>query len=270
MLWRMPAGLSPERIGIMFARLDDLPAVPAFDGATSQHRTAVDSGRIYGTQEFPVAGGRARATLFRAHAEPDRKAVAETAETAGTSATPVRSIDRSQDLPWIHDVVRIERLLDGAHQRHRFAVFLVQELDLAHADAVLAGAGAAHRQGARHHAVVERLGARQVGRIVRIDHHGEMEVAVADMADDGGIEAVGYDVLLRLQDAFGEPRDRHAHVGRPHAPAGPRGLGRPSRIVARLPHLAALLGLAGPGEVAAAMFGGDRLHHLGLLLGAGL
>ena len=34
--------------------------------------------------------------------------------------------------------------------------------------------------------------------------------------------------------------------------------------------LRALLGLAGPGEVAAAMLGGDRLHHLGLLLGAGL
>src|SRR5450631_4643484 len=182
MLWRVPAGLSPERIGLVFARLDDLPAVPALDGATSQHRTAVDSGRLYGTKEFPVAGGRARAMMFRADAEPNPIALAETAETGGTSATAVRSIDRSQDLPRIHDVVRVERLLDGAHQRHRLAVLLVQELDLAHADAVLAGAGAAHRQRPRHHAIVQRLGARQVGRIVGIDHHGEMEVAVADMA----------------------------------------------------------------------------------------
>jgi hypothetical protein len=51
----MPADLSPERIGIVFVRLDDLPAVPALDGATSQLRTAVDSRPIYGTKEFPVA-----------------------------------------------------------------------------------------------------------------------------------------------------------------------------------------------------------------------
>src|ERR1700730_13908768 len=54
-----------------------------------------------------------------------------------------RSVDRPQDLARVHDVVRVERLLDGAHQRHRLAVLLVQKLDLAHADSVLAGAGAA-------------------------------------------------------------------------------------------------------------------------------
>src|SRR3979490_2858957 len=221
MLWRMPADLSPERIGIVFVRLDDLPAVPALDGATSQLRTAVDSRPIYATKEFPVAGGRARAMLFRAQAEPNPIALAEIAALGGTSATPDRSVDRPQDLPRFHDVVGVERLLDGAHQRHRLAVLLVKKLDLAHADAVLAGAGAAQRQSARHHAVVQPLGARQVGRVVRIDHHGEMEVAVADMADDGGVEAARDDVLLRLQDAFGKPRDRHADIGRPHAPARP-------------------------------------------------
>src|SRR5882757_6933535 len=40
----------------MFVRLDDLPAMPAFDA----------SGPIYGTKEFPVAGGGTRAMLFRA------------------------------------------------------------------------------------------------------------------------------------------------------------------------------------------------------------
>src|SRR5260370_31471035 len=66
MLWRMSADLSPGKIGMMVARLDDLPAVPALDGATSRAKLtpipgAYDSGRIYGAQEFPVAGGHARA-----------------------------------------------------------------------------------------------------------------------------------------------------------------------------------------------------------------
>src|SRR5216683_4238920 len=65
-LWRMPADLSPGRIGIMFARLDDLPAAPALDGATSPLTTDGISGPIYGTKEFPVAGGRVGAMLFRA------------------------------------------------------------------------------------------------------------------------------------------------------------------------------------------------------------
>ena len=64
------------RIGILFARLDDLPAVPAGDGATSPLTPGGISGPIYGTKEFPVAGGRARAMLFRADVEPGRKAVA--------------------------------------------------------------------------------------------------------------------------------------------------------------------------------------------------
>src|SRR5258708_37443928 len=42
MLWRMRADLSPGRIGIMFARLDDLPAMPALDGATLRGRTDID------------------------------------------------------------------------------------------------------------------------------------------------------------------------------------------------------------------------------------
>src|SRR5262245_13045633 len=49
-----------------------------------------------------------------------------------------------QYLPRIHDVQRIERLLDPAHDREPGAVLLLHEADLALADAVLAGAGAVH------------------------------------------------------------------------------------------------------------------------------
>jgi hypothetical protein len=64
------------KIGLMVARLDDLPAAPACDGATSPLTPGGISWPIYGVQKFPVAGGRAGAMLFRVGAEPARKAVA--------------------------------------------------------------------------------------------------------------------------------------------------------------------------------------------------
>jgi hypothetical protein len=76
----MPVGLSLRRIGIMVVRLDNLPAVPARDGAASPLTPGGISGPLYGTKEFPVVGGRVGAMLFRAGGEPDRKAVAEIAE----------------------------------------------------------------------------------------------------------------------------------------------------------------------------------------------
>ena len=66
----------------MLPRRDDLPAVPARDGATSPLTPDVISGPIYGTQEFPVAGGRVGAMLFRAGSLIGA-ALAEIAEIAG-------------------------------------------------------------------------------------------------------------------------------------------------------------------------------------------
>ena len=97
-----------------------------------------------------------------------------------------------------------------------------------------------------------------------------MEVAVADMADDGRDQVVLADVVLGLDDAFGEPADRHADVGRPHFRALADILGGIGGVVARLPQLRPLLGARRPLEIPAAPFVGNRLDHLGLLGRAGL
>ena len=55
-----------------------------------------------------------------------------------------------------------------------------------------------------------------LGRIVHVDQQGEVEIAVADMADDRRDQPARGDVALRLGHAFGKPRDRHADVGRNH------------------------------------------------------
>ncbi len=61
----------------------------------------------------------------------------------------IQALDRRQDLSGIEDILRIERLLDRTHGVDRLrAEFGLQIFLLALPDAVLAGAGAAHRLGA--------------------------------------------------------------------------------------------------------------------------
>src|SRR3546814_1724610 len=83
--------------------------------------------------------------------------------------------NRSHDLAGVQQSLRIESLLDRAHDGHGLgAVFLFEIADLAVADAVLAGAGAAHGQGAADEAVVDLAGDAQFGRVVRVDDIDQM------------------------------------------------------------------------------------------------
>ena len=98
--------------------------------------------------------------------------------------------------------------------------------------------------------VDERLGARDFVGVVHVDRMRQVEIAVADMADDRRERAGFGDVALRLDDAFGEPRDRHADVGGERSRAGPQRLARPVGVVARLPQPGAILRLASPSRTA--------------------
>src|SRR5262249_17632324 len=67
------------------------------------------------------------------------------------------SCDR-HDFPRIHDVVRVERALDGSHGPQRRASQLAREVfHLALADAVLAGARAIHGECALDQPLAQRL-----------------------------------------------------------------------------------------------------------------
>ena len=65
-----------------------------------------------------------------------------------------------EDLAGVHDVQRVQRLLDGSHHVQRaLAGFLLEKVHFVQAHAVLVGAGAAHANGAGHELAVELLGA---------------------------------------------------------------------------------------------------------------
>src|SRR5437762_10089177 len=107
-------------------------------------------------------------------------------------ASPLTSAPRQRiplphrhDLAGIENVLRIERLLQGAHGVDRLWAKLGLEVFLlALPDAVLAGAGAAHRLRALDQAMHEVLAARHFLRVVDVADQRTVEVAVADMADD--------------------------------------------------------------------------------------
>src|SRR3546814_13607029 len=58
-----------------------------------------------------------------------------------------------------------------------------------------------------------------------IDHVADVEVAVADMADDHALQSRGVEIGLALTDALGEAGERDADVGRHHLTAGSGGAG---------------------------------------------
>src|SRR5260370_42514454 len=63
-------------------------------------------------------------------------------------AIPVAS--ENENLSRVHDVVGVDRTLDGAHQVERRSELVLEIGHLALADAVLAGTGAVHGDGAGH------------------------------------------------------------------------------------------------------------------------
>ena len=102
----------------------------------------------------------------------------------------------------------------------RRAVLELEVARLAVPDAVLAGARAAVLERAAHDAVVELHAARDVGGVVAIDEQGDVEVAVADVAQDRARQAVLVEVGARAQDRVGQPGDRDRHVGGQRAVPG--------------------------------------------------
>ena len=143
-----------------------------------------------------------------------------------------------------------------------------QRVDLAVADAVLAGRGAAHRQGAGNHGLIHGDGFRHLRLVQGVDDEDDMEVAVADMADDGGEQSGLVDLAPGLDDAPRQGGDRHADVRRPSLGAGAKRQRRVISVGARPPEALAFFRAAGPAERAAAEILDQRADGLGLFLNA--
>ena len=85
---------------------------------------------------------------------------------------------------------------------------------LAQPDAVFAGARSFHGNGALYNSLANPCRFAHFLFVGGINQHDEMEIAVADMAEQGNWNADLRYVLVGCRDAFGEPGNRYADVGR--------------------------------------------------------
>ncbi len=101
---------------------------------------------------------------------------------------------------WVHG------LLDRAHHLDACsAEFRLKIIAFANTDAVLAGAGAAHGQSALDQTRTDVFHLLHFSGIVRVDEQRTVKIAVADVAEDVGLEAaVRIQVGPGFTNAFGQ------------------------------------------------------------------
>src|SRR3954469_11435621 len=104
------------------------------------------------------------------------------------------------DLTWVHDVPRIERLFDAPHQIDAATELEPEEFHLAPPHPVLARAGAVHGDGPHDQALVERLNAGHLVRVLAVAEQDDVEIPIPDMADDWTVKARLGEVGLGLDD----------------------------------------------------------------------
>src|SRR5262245_31439385 len=134
----------------------------------------------------------------------------------------IRGPDAScgDDLTWVHDRFGIERLFDATHQIEAGTKLVAEELHLAPTYAMLAGACAIHGDRPHDQPLVEPLDPRHLVLVLAVAEQDDVEIAVTDMADDRAIETGSGEIGLGRDDAFGEPRDGNADIGREDLLAG--------------------------------------------------
>src|SRR5215218_4525606 len=151
------------------------------------------------------ASRRARAMILAPLSWPSRPTFATTTLIVRSIASPIL-----EDLARVQDAFRVDEPLYLAHEGQGVAVLLPEVLRLAEAYAVLPCAGAAAREG-----VGDDLGVDLLGPLEVFGAHGEdgVVVAVADVPEDGPVEAAGGDGVAGMAQRLGQVGDRYAHVG---------------------------------------------------------
>ena len=89
-----------------------------------------------------------------------------------------------KDFSRVHDVVRVQGLLQGAHHVDGAdARFCDQEIYFVQANAMLASAGAAEAQGAAHELVIQVLCNLALTWDFRVNQIAKVKIAITDVSD---------------------------------------------------------------------------------------
>ncbi len=95
-------------------------------------------------------------------------------------------------------------------------MFAQQRLTFTNTDPVFAGARAADREREIDHTPIDGPRARPGVSVLGRQHEENVEIAVANMAENGCDKVCRGDRSVRPRDRLSEPRDRYADVRRPN------------------------------------------------------
>src|SRR5687768_17199397 len=109
------------------------------------------------------------------------------------------------ELSRVHDVGRIERLLNRPHHIESRSVLGFQKFHLTASNAVFSGRRAVHRQGAAHQPVIKGLALKNLFFITHVAKQLHMEISIPHMPDDRSEQVVFRHVPLRLHHALCQP-----------------------------------------------------------------
>ena len=134
----------------------------------------------------------------------------------------------ADDLARIQDVLRVERALEGRHHRRPPGRPPRRGCPSCRCRRRARRCRCRPWRCARRTRRLLTASARRSPPAVRVEQHQQVEIAVADMADDRRQQAASA-IVPRLGDALGQPRDRHADIRGPAHAARPQRQGRRSR-----------------------------------------
>ena len=152
------------------------------------------------------------------------------------------SRSQGDDLARIHDVLGSIARFKRPHQSSASDPMLGLEiLHLLLTNAVLARAGALHGERPLHQPLEESLDLATSPASSMSTIGWTWKLPSPTWPTMGAIRPIASMSLLRLGDALGEPRDRHAHVGGDGLGSRPQEAGSPIGVMARLPQAGAVL-----------------------------
>lgn len=118
-----------------------------------------------------------------------------------------------QNLPRIHDVLRIQGLLDRVHQFHSIlSQFLPQISPLSQSDSVFSSARSICRQGSSNESIRECLDLPMLRFVLFDGWQNDMEVSISHVSNYSSENLMFIKICPGLRDNIGKSRDRNADV----------------------------------------------------------
>ena len=114
---------------------------------------------------------------------------------------------------WVHQSLRIKRGFDGAHQFNAFPVLLFELVNPVQPNAMFASAGTAEADRPHGYVFSESFGTLSLRHVIGIEDDPEMEVSIADVANQRRDKSAARHFSTSFLDAVDQCSNRYTGIG---------------------------------------------------------